>query len=131
MTTTDPAAKHLATTGTTKPLLSDKAYNGVKWTAQYFLPAVGTLYFALATLWGLPNPEQVIGTITALDIFLGALLGFSKKSYENSDAKYDGALVVDGTDPDKDIYRLEVDSHLDELNGRDAITLKVLGPNHP
>lgn len=130
MEPTEPEAKHLAGEST-KPLLSDKTYNAVKWIAQYLLPALGTLYFALATLWGLPNPEQVIGTITALDIFLGALLGFSKKSYEKSDAKYDGALVVDDTDPDKDIYRLEVDSHLDELNGRDAITLKVLGPNHP
>lgn len=129
MTTTDPAAKHLATTTATKPLLSDKTYNAVKWTAQYFLPAVGTLYFALATLWGLPEPEKVIGSITALDIFLGALLGISKKSYEKSDAKYDGALLIDDSDPEKDIYRLEVDAHLEELNGRDAITLKVLSPN--
>lgn len=127
MTTTEPAAKHLATASTPTPLLSDKTYNWVKWTAQYLLPAAGTLYFALATLWGLPNPEQVIGTITAIDIFLGALLGFSKKSYEKSDAKYDGALVVDTTDPDKDIYRLEIDAPLVDMNNSDAITLKVLG----
>lgn len=131
MSTTDPEAKHLATETTGKPILSDKAYNAVKWTAQYFLPAAGTLYFALATLWGLPEPEKVIGTITALDIFLGALLGFSKKSYDKSDAKFDGALVVDTADPDKDIYRLEIDAPLIEMNERDAITLKVLGPTNP
>lgn len=128
MSTTEPAAKHLASEPSAKPILSDKAYNAIKWVAQYFLPAAGTLYFALATLWGWPEPEKVIGTITALDIFLGVVLGVSKKSYEKSDAKYDGALVVDTADPDKDIYRLEIDAPLVEMNDRDAITLKVLGP---
>lgn len=126
MTTEEsPAAKHLASS--TSPLLSDSAYNKLKWVAQYFLPAVGTLYFALAMTWNLPNPEQVLGTVTALDIFLGAILGFSKKSYENSDAKYDGALIVDTSDESKDVYRLEVDQ-LGDMPGKNEITLKVLPP---
>lgn len=126
MTTEEsPAAKHLASS--TSPLLSDSAYNKLKWVAQYFLPAVGTLYFALAMTWGLPNPEQVLGTVTALDIFLGAILGFSKKSYEKSDAKYDGALIVDTSDDSKDVYRLEVDQ-LGDMPGKNEITLKVLPP---
>lgn len=61
--------------------LSNKAYDVLKWIAQYFLPALGTLYFALAGIWGLPYGEQIIGTITAFDTFLGVLLGISTKSY--------------------------------------------------
>lgn len=125
MSDDSPAAKHLASS--TTPLLSDGAYNKIKWTAQYFLPAVGTLYFALATIWGLPAAEQVLGTVTALDIFLGAILGLSKKSYEQSDAKYDGALIVDTRDDTKDVYRLEVDT-LDDMPNKNEITLKVLPP---
>lgn len=61
--------------------MSDKWYDRIKWIAQIFLPALGTLYFALASIWGLPAAEQVVGTITAVDAFLGALLGISTMQY--------------------------------------------------
>ena len=61
--------------------LSNSNYDWLKWVAQIFLPACGTLYFALAQIWGLPYAEQVVGTITAIDAFLGALLGISSHFY--------------------------------------------------
>lgn len=62
-------------------VLSSKTYEVLKWIAQIVLPALGTLYFALATIWGLPYGEQVVGTITAVDAFLGTLLGLSTVNY--------------------------------------------------
>ena len=62
-------------------MLSNKVYDVLKWIAQYFLPAVGTLYFALAGIWGLPFGEEVVGTVTAVDTFLGVLLGISTMQY--------------------------------------------------
>lgn len=50
-------------------ILSDKTYNLLKWVALILLPALGTLYFALASIWGLPFGEQIVGTITAIDTF--------------------------------------------------------------
>ena len=64
--------------------LSDKMYDVLKWIAQYLLPAAGTLYFALAGIWGLPYGEQVVGTITAVDTFLGVLLGISSVQYKKN-----------------------------------------------
>lgn len=61
--------------------LSNNQYDLLKWIAQILLPALGTLYFAIANIWGLPNAEQVVGTITAIDTFLGVLLGISSDSY--------------------------------------------------
>ncbi len=61
--------------------LSNKTYDVLKWIALIALPAIGTLYFALAGIWGLPYGEQVVGTITAVDTFLGALLGISSVNY--------------------------------------------------
>lgn len=61
--------------------LSNSNYDWLKWVAQILLPAFGTLYFALASIWGLPYAEQVVGTITAIDAFLGALLGISTHFY--------------------------------------------------
>lgn len=62
--------------------MTNKTYDILKWIALYLLPALGTLYFALSSIWGLPYGEQIIGTITAIDTFLGAVLGLSKRSYD-------------------------------------------------
>ena len=64
--------------------MSNKVYNILKWIAMYLLPAVGTLYFALAGIWGLPYGEQIVGTITAVDTFLGVVLGISTAQYNKS-----------------------------------------------
>ena len=64
--------------------ISNKVYDVLKWIAQYLLPALGTLYFALSTIWGFPYGEQVVGTITAIDAFLGAILGLSTAAYRKS-----------------------------------------------
>lgn len=61
--------------------LTDKTYDILKYIAQYVLPACGTLYFALAGIWNLPYGEQIVGTITAIDTFLGVLLGISTNTY--------------------------------------------------
>lgn len=61
--------------------MSNKTYDTLKWIAMYFLPALGTLYFALAGIWGLPYGEQIVGSITAFDTFLGVLLGISTARY--------------------------------------------------
>lgn len=65
--------------------LNDKVYDILKWIAQYLLPAIGTLYFALAGIWGLPYGEQIVGSITAIDTFLGVILGLSSMKYNKSD----------------------------------------------
>lgn len=65
--------------------MSNKVYDILKYVAQIVLPAIGTLYFALAQIWGLPFGEEVVGTITAIDAFLGALLGISTVRYNKEE----------------------------------------------
>lgn len=76
-------------------LFSNNAYDKVKFCAMIVFPAAGTLYFALASIWGLPWGEEVVGSIIAVDAALGAILGIANRSYEASDAKYDGEIVVE------------------------------------
>ena len=69
-------------------MMSNKAYDILKWIAQLLLPALGTLYFALASIWGFPYGEQIVGTITALDTFLGVILGISTAKYNEQKADH-------------------------------------------
>lgn len=64
---------------------TNKTYDVLKYIAQVVLPAIGTLYFALANIWGFPYGEEVVGTITAIDTFLGALLMLSTSQYNKKD----------------------------------------------
>ncbi len=61
--------------------MSNKVYDVLKYIAQIVLPAIGTLYFALAGIWGFPYGEEIVGTITAVDTFLGIVLGISSANY--------------------------------------------------
>ena len=64
---------------------NSKVYDTLKAIALVWLPAIATLYFALAGIWGLPYAEQIVGTITALDTFLGVILGISNSAYKKQE----------------------------------------------
>lgn len=70
-------------------MMSNKTYDILKWIAQIGLPALGALYFGLARIWGLPFAEEIVGTVSVVDTFLGALLGISS-------AKYNKGVEADG-----------------------------------
>ena len=61
--------------------MSNKVYDVLKQVAMVWLPAIATLYFAIANIWGLPYAEEIVGTITAIDAFLGTILGVANKQY--------------------------------------------------
>lgn len=61
--------------------MSNKAYDILKYIAQIVLPALGSLYFGLSKLWGLPFGEEIVGTIALIDTFMGAILQISSDSY--------------------------------------------------
>ena len=100
--------------------LDNKLYDKLKFIAQFVLPALGTLYFSLSGIWGFPYGEQVVGTITAIDTFLGVLLGISSANY-----KGDGSIVVNTTDPEKDVYRLELNYPVTNLSEKKNVTFKI------
>lgn len=75
--------------------LHDKVYDILRWVANYLLPGAGTLYFALAQIWGLPYGEQIVGTITAIVTFLNVLLGISNNAYNKLQAQADEASAFE------------------------------------
>lgn len=109
--------------GAPKAVLSATTYNYLKYTVQIVLPAAGTLYFTLASIWALPYGEQVVGTITAIALFGGILIGVDKSRYEKSDQKYDGAMKVDPSADEE--YMLEFKKELPDLAGNKEIVLRV------
>lgn len=105
--------------------MNQKAYNILKAIALIWLPALGTLVFALTDIWNLSNGAQIVGTIVAVDTFLGAGLGLSARGYNNKTVDFDGKLVVDQTHPLKDTYSLELGDNLGKIPDQKEVRLQV------
>ncbi len=64
--------------------MSNKTYDVLKWIAMVVLPAIATLYAALSGIWGFPYGEQIVGTIVAVETFIGAVLQISNAQYKKT-----------------------------------------------
>lgn len=62
-------------------ILSNRAYDILKWIVIHMLPALGTLLFVFASAWNLSYGTELVGTVIALDMFAGTILGISKRKY--------------------------------------------------
>ena len=65
----------------------NKIYDILKWVTMIVIPGLGTLYSALAAIWGFPLGEQVVSTCAAVTTFLGVVLGISSINYKKQAGK--------------------------------------------
>lgn len=114
-------ADHIKETEGKYAFNNERLYDFLKNSVQLYLPALATLYFSLGGIWGWPNVEQIIGTITAITVFLGVCLKISKTSYDNSGKGKDGSVVME----DGEMKRFEIDHDLESLQGKSIIKLRV------
>lgn len=103
--------------------LSERVYNALRFTALIMLPALGAAYFTLAEIWGLPKAQEVVGTIVVIDTFAGVLLRAARRSYEGSEARFDGTLVVERHPEGEAITNVALDSTA--VAGKDEIVVKI------
>ena len=103
---------------------NSKLYDILKYLAQVAIPAVGSLYFALAQIWGIPGGAKLVGTLTVVDTFLGVLLHLNSNAYNNSDAKYDGSIDI-YEDENKLKHVLNLNDDPEKLQEKSSVTFKV------
>lgn len=101
-----------------------KTYAVLKALALIWLPAAGALYLLLGGIWHLPYTEQVNASVLGVDTFLGVVLGISTKSYNKSDAKYDGVFAVEYGDEGEQKLRLRSVDY-DALNTKNELLFKL------
>lgn len=108
-----------------KPLMSDAAYNRLKFFALILLPALGALYFGLAQIWHLPKAEEVVGTVAVLDTFLGVLVRYAAESFNKSDAKYIGEITPEVTEDGRKVFSLDLNTQPDVIEKKSEVVFKV------
>lgn len=109
---------------------SGKVYDTLKWIALVALPAIGTAYYAVSQVWGLPDAEKVVGTIVIIDTLLGALLHISTETYHKNDNNFDGVAQVIQNE-DKKTYHLALNDDPHDLDQKKSITFRVEKIDNP
>lgn len=104
------------------PALPSRLYDWGRKFSRIVLPAFGALYFGLSQIWGFPHGEEVVGTCSLLTVFLTALLGMAKATYEESEKGYGGDLVF-GELGDKP--EMLLNQTPESFYGQDKVTFKV------
>ena len=87
----------------------------LQWVALVLLPSLTTLWLALGPIWGLPRVQEVGATLTALDAFLGTILGVSAQSLAREQAAV-AASHSEGVQAELEALR----SELNKMKGDDA-----------
>ena len=63
--------------------MNSKVFDIIRFIGEIVLPALGALYFGVAKIWGLPYGQEVVGTIACVTTFVGAVIGVSRKKYND------------------------------------------------
>lgn len=63
--------------------ISNNTYDTIKIIALLIAP-IATFVAALVDIWGIPYGSQIVATISALDVFVGALVVILKTLYDKS-----------------------------------------------
>lgn len=112
-------------------IMNEKVYDYLKAFAQVYLPALGTLYFAVAGIWSLPSAQEVVGTIVAVDACLGTVLTLSGHVYDKSGAGLAGTMDIVQDPEGKKTFSLNLNGDPQNLVNADTITFKVNAPSVP
>src|SRR4051812_38416925 len=104
-------------------ITNSKVYDILKAVAILWLPALGTLYFTLASIWDLPAAQEVVNTIIAVDTFLGVGLQISNANYSS---KKVGDLEVQESESGGKTYSLNLEGQPEEIEDVDEARFKVV-----
>lgn len=88
-------------------MFSNKVYDVLKWAGGILLPAIATMYLALANLWSLPYGNEVSATIMILVVFLSTILELSKTQYNKEFFSYELPRVAVAFETDEEITETE------------------------
>ena len=113
----------------TRFIYNDRVYENLKWITQVLLPAAGTLYFALGSIWEWPSIEQVVGSVTAVVTFLGITLGISGHNYHKEavtvSSRPDGTLNLVRQEDGTLLYDFDANDTFSELTDKEGVVFKI------
>jgi hypothetical protein len=62
--------------------MSNKVYDVLKWITLVFMPALITLTGVILNCFNVENTEVILTIMTAIETFMGSLLGVSNINYQ-------------------------------------------------
>ena len=87
--------------------LTNKQYDILKWVALVVIPASATLVLTVGKIWGLPYYDNIGATISAIGLFLAAIIGVSSSTYTEEMTEAEANEIIEefelGEDEDGEV----------------------------
>lgn len=107
--------------------MKNSTYDKFKTSATVIVPAIATLYYALAVIWGLPKADEVVASLAAVNTFQGVVLTVLSKKYVAEGM--DGDIVITGTnDPSLPAFSMALNGDPLDLVDSKTVNLRVVHP---
>lgn len=123
----------MATSEASTQVFSNRLYNWLVFVAQIVLPLLATLWFTVGSTWNLSHTTEVVGTITAVDLFLGGLLKYASVKYYKSGSNFDGQVALVQTESGEEKVRFNLERKPEEViidnPGKHSLEFKIERPN--
>lgn len=115
-----------ADTNTPNPVLSNSTYDLLQNVILLVFPAAVVLYSGLGMVFGWPDVDEWVAAMGLIGTFLGVLLKVAQARYKGLPVQYDGELIANDPDPEKETYRLDFDNSLLGMANQKDVRLKVI-----
>jgi hypothetical protein len=106
-------------------LLSGRSYRALTWLVLILFPLFGLVYFILSEALDFPEYDEIVALFAGVDLVCGIALKIAKTSYHKSLAKYDGVMIIDDSDDETKVYRMEMHSAVEDLDKKEFVVFKV------
>lgn len=107
-------------------VLNEGTFNFLRMAAELGFPALIALYITLSETWNWGYQTEITATLVGLNVFIGVVVKIFRYRYDKSIEKYDGAVVVNQTDPMKSIFALEFNESPAQIPEMKEIRMKVV-----
>lgn len=97
----------------------------------FILPLFAVFYVGMSELWGWPEADRVSGSIALATALLKGILLVNRKLWQDSPATGDGDLVINETDPEKPVWRMEWKTPLAAIPNKKTVTFKIVDESDP
>jgi hypothetical protein len=61
--------------------MKNSTYDCIKWIGLIAVPVI-TFIVAIVNIWGFPHSEEVIATLSAIDVLIGSIVAIAKSQYD-------------------------------------------------
>lgn len=101
-------------------MISERTYITLRWIGLGLIPTLAVICFLISGIIDIPYVKEILGCFAIIELLIGIIIKTVRIRYI-----YDGIMFVNLSDPEKDVYRMELNDPLESIHNKEKIIFKV------